>query len=197
MVAPITYPSHGSRRWTVAAAQSGPAAGHSGQLLRYRVAVERDIRGLTAASFATAVTTTLGDKRGWTAGGRVQLRRSGPGQAYDFTIYLVTPDTRDAMCGDVPDGYTSCRNGNKVILNVERWTKGVPHYGTTLAAYRQYMVNHEVGHRLGHGHERCPGEGEPAPVMLQQTLGLHGCEANAWPYVDGSLYQGPPGSYES
>ena len=96
----------------------------------------------------------------------------------------------------MPDGYTSCRNGDRVVLNVARWVEAVPGYGASLATYRQYMVNHEVGHRLGLGHERCPGRGRPAPVMQQQTLGLHGCTANAWPYPDGTdRYAGPVGAY--
>jgi hypothetical protein len=31
--------------------------------------------------------------------------------------------------------------------------------------------------------------------MLQQTFGLHGCVANAWPFVNGRRYRGPAGAY--
>ncbi|GIF66389.1 lipoprotein [Asanoa ishikariensis] len=194
-VAPVSYPATGRDRWSTAAAET-PARGGTGQLLRYRVAVERDITGLPVAGVAAAITATLNDPRGWTAGGNWRLRRVGPDQSADFTIYLATPGTRDELCQDVPDGYTSCRNGDRVVLNVARWVKGVPGYGAGLSTYRQYMVNHEVGHRLGLGHERCPRRGQPAPVMQQQTLGLHGCTANAWPYRDGQRYSGPIGAYD-
>jgi len=192
----ITYPEAGGGDWAIAPAQTTPAAGQGGRRMRYRVAVERDIRGLPVTAFASTVTATLADPRGWTAGGRWRLLRVGPGDPYDFTIYLATPDTRDELCAGGRDGYTSCRNGASVVLNVARWVKGVPDYGAGLATYRQYMVNHEVGHRLGNGHERCPGPGKPAPVMQQQTLGLHGCAGNPWPYVDGERYAGRSGTYD-
>jgi hypothetical protein len=179
----------------VAAAQRTPAAGDRGRRLRYRVAVERDIGGVDPAAFAGTVTATLSDPRGWTAGGRWRLLRVGPGDPYDFTLYLATPGTRDRLCTG-GDGYTSCRNGDRVVLNVARWVKGVPGYGAALATYRQYMVNHEVGHRLGQGHELCPGHGRPAPVMQQQTLGMHGCVPNPWPYRDGERYAGRSGAYQ-
>ncbi|MEV7332257.1 DUF3152 domain-containing protein [Micromonospora sp. NPDC093244] len=192
----VSYPATGGNRWTTAAAETTAGAGGDGHLLRYRVLVERDIRGLPAAEVAASVSATLNDPRGWTAGGRWRLRRVGAGTPADFTIYLATPGTRDTLCQDVPDGYTSCRNGDRVVLNVARWVKAVPGYRANLATYRQYMVNHEVGHRLGLGHERCPGRGRAAPVMQQQTLGLHGCTANAWPYPNGTArYTGPVGAY--
>jgi len=193
----ISYPAHGHRKWTTAPAQSGPAAGSSGHLLRYRVLVERDIKGLVVADFADAVTATLADPRSWTAGGQYRFRRVGGGQSYDFTIYLATPDTRDSLCAGAPDGYTSCRNQDAVVLNVARWVKGAPPFGADLPAYRRYLVDHEVGHRLGQGHMLCPGPGQPAPVMQQQTLGLHGCTANPWPYPDRKhFHTGRSGAYD-
>lgn len=191
---PVTYPMVGPRTWQTVAGRS-PVLGTSGQLLRFRISVENGIAGITPEAFADAAVATLGDKRSWTGDGRWRLQRVGPNEAAAFTIYLATPATRDQLCDEGFDRYTSCRNGNSVVINVARWARGVPNYGAPLADYQQYVINHEVGHRLGQGHQLCPGPGKLAPVMQQQTLGMHGCKANPWPMQNGEFYAGRSGQY--
>ncbi len=102
----------------------------------------------------------------------------------DIRIVLATPDTVDEWCGAVgldTGGDSSCWDGQRAMLNGDRWRGGVDHIDD-LGTYRAYLVNHEVGHGLGHGHVDCPEPGAPAPVMMQQTLGLGACEPNPWPY---------------
>jgi hypothetical protein len=195
VVDPIGYPVSGDGRWSVATV-AGPVVGHAGTLLRYRVAVEGGIVGISPDEFAAHVSAILSDPRGWTGTGRWRLQLVGSASGYNFTVYLTTPATRDRLCANGYDRYTSCRTGDRVVLNVARWVNGVPNYGAGLDVYREYMVNHETGHRLGHGHELCPGAGRSAPLMQQQTLGLHGCLANPWPIVDGRPYAGRSGQYD-
>jgi hypothetical protein len=153
----------------------------------------------TAAAFASVVNATLSDPRSWIAGNNVRFHQVSSTNGTDFTIWLASPATAQRICaasgvnivvGGVP--YTSCRGGNNVVINATRYFNAVPNYGASLAVYRSYAINHEVGHWLGHGHQLCPGAGQPAPVMQQQTLGLQGCVANSWPYLNGKLYSGPP-----
>jgi predicted Zn-dependent protease len=133
------------------------------------------------------VEATLGDPRSWGNGGRMSFQRVGVAEAaadqYDFRVTLVSPGNMEKYCPGVgTGGYTSCRYGERAVINLARWETAVPDYEGDIATYRLYVVNHEVGHALGHGHEQCPGDGELAPVMQQQTLGLDGCVKNAWPY---------------
>jgi hypothetical protein len=143
---------------------------------------------------AGVVQSVLGDKRGWTADGRdtFQLVSSG---SYDFTVKIASPDTVDRICGAGglnTKGEVNCDVGKQVVVNSKRWLTGSPEFNGPLADYRALIINHEVGHRIGHGHETCPGKGKPAPAMMQQIYGLKGCTANAWPYdADGSYLSGP------
>ncbi|MEV6691729.1 DUF3152 domain-containing protein [Micromonospora sp. NPDC051196] len=181
--------------------RTGPVLGKAGGIQRYRVAVESGA-GVEPGEFGLAVQEALTGPGSWVDSGRLRLRQVETTSRYDFTVYLATAPTAGRMCAaggvDIRVGgrpYTSCRAPGKVIINLERWRRSVPHFveaEVPLSVYRTYVINHEVGHQLGNRHERCPGPGRPAPVMMQQTLFLKGCIANPWPYLDGRRYAGPP-----
>lgn len=156
------------------------AAAGPGTPLRYKLEVEKGLP-LDGAAIAIQVHSILTDKRGWQPIEDVAFARTaGPA---DFELIIASPDLTDRLCYPLDTiGQLSCRNGNKVILNARRWATAVPWY-PDMNAYRTYLVNHEVGHRLGHGHETCPRPGAPAPVMVQQSKSLYGCKANPWPSV--------------
>ncbi len=186
---PGRVPARGTGKFVYATGR-GKVLGTGGTLRRFRVAVERGA-GEDVAVVAAQVEATLGDRRSWIGGGRLRLQRvSGP-DAHDFTVYLATRDTAGLMCarggvnirvGGRP--YTSCRATGKAIINLDRWRLSAPPYlaaKVPLTVYRQYVINHEVGHELGKSHQGCPRRGGPAPVMVQQTLTLRGCTPYAWP----------------
>ncbi len=173
---------------------TGAVLGSAGNVRRYRVAVENGA-GVDVKAFAAQVDSILGDAKGWTAGGTVRLQRVPQNSANEVTIYLATPATTDAICvtgGLHVQKFLSCRLPGQIVINLARWLTAVPDYGAPLASYQQFALNHEVGRDLGYPNQACPGAGQPAPVMEQQSLGLDGCVANPWPYLSGSLYQGRP-----
>jgi hypothetical protein len=189
--APAADPTHGPGTFTVATGAAAPV-GH-GTVRRYRVEVE-DGSGVDPQTAAAQVQSILADRRGWTNDGKngFQLVSTGP---YDFTVKIATPDTADRICaggGLNTRGEVNCDVGEQVVVNLKRWNTGSPQFTGPIEEYRALIVNHEVGHRIGHGHETCPGKGKPAPAMMQQIYGLKGCVANAWPYSDKGVYLGGP-----
>ncbi len=192
-------PVRGSAQFEYAA-DRGPVAGAAGRVRRFKVAVEKG-SGEDVVAFAAQVRAILEDERSWIGSGTVRMQMVAGADRADFTVYLATRETAGRMCevggtsiriGGVP--YTSCRAVGKAIINLDRWRLSAPPYlraGTDLAAYRQYVINHEVGHELGHRHEGCPKAGGPAPVMVQQTLTLRGCVPWSWPRVKDRNLAGP------
>jgi hypothetical protein len=152
-----------------------------GPVRTFLVEVERGLP-VDSRRFAAAVQHILSDPRGWTGPGGVALRRVGS-PPVNFRVALATPRTTDRLCAPlVTAGRFSCHQGGRATLNFWRWRHGADAYGQDLGGYRTYLVNHEVGHALGHSwHRSCPAPGARAPVMMQQTVGVGGCRAHPWP----------------
>jgi len=129
--------------------------------------------------FRTSVAETYADPRGWLRAHH-RFRRAEPGRAGDFTVVLSDARYLPSYSSVCSTTY-SCRVGRYVVINQTRWRTGSPYFPGTLAEYRDMVVNHETGHWLGRGHAYCPGPGRLAPVMQQQSKGLHGCRPNPWP----------------
>ncbi|MGW1626257.1 DUF3152 domain-containing protein [Streptomyces sp. NPDC002172] len=161
-----------------------------GRKYTYRVDVEQGL-GLDGKLFAEAVQKTLNDDRSWAHDGARTFARVSTGKP-DFVITLASPGTTAKWCAksglDTTEDNVSCDSASteRVMINAYRWAQGSKTYGDKIHAYRQMLINHEVGHRLGYGHVACDKDGELAPVMQQQTKfldhdGIH-CLPNPWPY---------------
>lgn len=178
-VAPAAGPAVTSTGAFVRVPGTGELAG-SGRLVTYRVEVETGVP-VQPEDFVADVDAALLDPRGWTAVDGVSLQRTDA-DAVTLTVVLASPPTTDRLCRPLrTTGRYSCFSADRAVINADRWLHGAPSYAGDLPGYRTYVVNHEVGHGLGHGHRICPAAGAPAPVMLQQTKGLFGCARNPWP----------------
>ncbi|MFJ7984392.1 DUF3152 domain-containing protein [Streptomyces sp. NPDC094447] len=162
-----------------------------GNLVRYRIDVEEGL-GLDQNLFATTVFKTLNDRRSWAGKGEMTFERVSSGEP-QFVITLASPGTTGVWCAksglDTLAENVSCDSAqtDRVMINAYRWAQGSETFGPkAMFAYRQMLINHEVGHRLGHGHVNCGTEGALAPVMQQQTKSLDiggiKCRPNPWVY---------------
>ena len=163
---------------------SSPAPHPDRRVRTVRVEVERGL-AVDGELFAATVMSILNDPRSWGGDGSMSFARTD-GRA-EIRVVLASPDKVDAMCYPLTTrGKYSCGRYGHAAINYARWVTGTAEYLelSDMTTYRQYVINHEVGHLLGRQHTRCPGAGERAPIMQQQTVEVGPCVANAWPFPD-------------
>ncbi|WP_158849273.1 DUF3152 domain-containing protein [Saccharothrix deserti] len=169
------YSEQGAGTWAVVPGGT-PQAG-TGKLYKYAIAIEDGVEpadyGGDRDAFARTVDGFLSDPRSWIGTGQVAVQRVEGGPV-DFTVSLTTTNTTHALCGFQIQFESSCwhRLTKRVIINTARWVRGAKVYGSDLGAYRNYAINHEVGHVLDIQHEGCKENGKAAPVMMQQSFGV-------------------------
>ncbi|MCV7014450.1 DUF3152 domain-containing protein [Mycolicibacterium madagascariense] len=159
-------------------------------------------------AFARMVSETLANPKSWTHNPQIAFTRIDDVTqgAPDFRVSLTSPMTVREGCGyDIPLE-ASCYNpaylGDqpRVFINEARWVRGAVPFQGDIGSYRQYVINHEVGHAIGYRkHEPCGDNGALAPVMMQQTFSTNNdddarfdpqsvqadgktCRFNPWPY---------------
>ncbi|MEV6005105.1 DUF3152 domain-containing protein [Streptomyces griseomycini] len=197
---PLTYEQKMDRTYPLSATLEGSGkfdaipgvdkAPGRGEKITYRVDVEQGL-GLDGELFAEAVQKTLNDDRSWAHNGARTFERVHSGEVR-FVITLASPGTTADWCArsglDTTVDNVSCDSAatQRVMINAYRWAQGAEPYGDAIHAYRQMLINHEIGHRLGYGHVTCDKDGDLAPVMQQQTKFVDhdgiDCRPNPWPY---------------
>ena len=143
--------------------------------ITYRTIVDHGVE-YSAKEFANEISVYLADPDGWISRGYT-FEASPRGK---IQIHLSSPDTLVAK--GCPSRTLSCAemNGTHMRLNAGLWNGTLKNKSGLLQLkdYRQYMVTHEMGHILGFDHVECTGPKDPAPLMMQQTLGISVCVPN-------------------
>lgn len=199
----------------------GAAAGEGNELvLTYSIEVENGVDTTNYGgddAVAAMIDSTLTDPRGWSHDPRFRLEHVARDAEPELVIQLTSTETTKRVCGAEDfEMETSCRTTaggqNRVVLNDSRWARGAYPFEGDLGTYRQYLINHEVGHALGYAeHVPCTATGELAPIMMQQTLSLNNselkamaphevypddqahCRYNGWPYPVPNAHVHHPG----
>ncbi len=180
------YTTKGSGKFRTVG-EPGKSFGEGKKKFTYVVEVETTLKASAYGgddAFAAMVDATLSNPKSWGGDPRfsfqhVDEKKLKNGEEPDLRIQLTSTETTAKTCGDTYGIETSCNypGERRVVLNEARWVRGAIPFEGDLGAYRQYMINHEVGHGVGHkAHKSCTRDGGLAPVMMQQTISLNNAE---------------------
>ncbi len=171
-----SFTVQGAGTWHVVPGVSDQVGQGTERVFTYTVEVEDgvDTAGFGGEeSFGRLVDQTLSNPKSWTNDPRFAFRRIDQGEP-DFAVSLTSQMSIRQACGYDIQLEVSCYNPGigRVVLNEPRWVRGAVAFQGDIGSYRQYQINHEVGHAIGYQqHQPCETDGGLAPVMMQQTFG--------------------------
>jgi hypothetical protein len=199
----------GAKTWHIVPGAEPQVGQGTTKVFTYTVEVEDGIDTTSFGGddgFARMVSQTLNNPKSWTHNPQFAFVHADGGKP-DFRVSLTTPATAHDGCGYEIPIETSCYNPSyapdrqpRVFINEARWVRGAVPFQGDVGSYRQYLINHEVGHAIGYQrHEPCDENGGLAPVMMQQTFATNNndaarfdpqwvkpdgkaCRFNPWPY---------------
>ncbi|WP_442789999.1 DUF3152 domain-containing protein [Nocardia sp. CDC160] len=202
------YTDTGKGTWHVVPGTTGQVGTGSDHVFNYTVEIEDGVDTASLGgddAIGKMIDATLANPKSWTHDPRFAFRRVDTGNP-DFRISLTSRDTTRKSCGFEIPVDSSCYNADldRVVLSEVRWVRGALSDEGDVGSYRQYQINHEVGHAIGYRqHQPCETDGGLAPVMMQQTFGIKNndiakldpegvvpmdgksCRFNPWPYPRG------------
>ena len=206
------FTESGEKTWSVVGGTTPQVGVGSAKVFRYTVEVEAGVDTSSFGGdegFARMVTETLANPKSWIHNPQFAFQRvdADSVEEPDFRVSLTTPMTIREGCGYEIEIETSCYNPvygpdaePRVFINLARWVRGAVPFQGDIGSYRQYLINHEVGHAIGYtNHEPCDKNGALAPIMMQQTFSTSdndasrfdpqfvkpdgkNCRFNPWPY---------------
>lgn len=205
------YTPAGAKTWRIVPGTTPKVGEGTVKTFTYTVEVEDGIDTATFGGddgFARMVSETLANPKSWTHNPQFAfVRVDGTHQGEpDFRVSLSSPMTVREGCGYDIQLEASCynpaylENQPRVFINEARWVRGAVPFQGDVGSYRQYLINHEVGHAIGYQHhEACAENGALAPIMMQQTFSTSNkdaarfdpetvkpdgktCRFNPWPY---------------
>lgn len=140
---------------------------------------------------ARFIMDTLQDARSWTRFGMRFKQVASTAAKHHIRIIMASPARLKALFPTADMEKWSVTKGDEfpvpIYFNTDNWEFGIRTSGhATVAEYRQYVINHEVGHALGFSHLQCGCADEAACskdacIMQQQTHGTQGCQPTSWP----------------
>lgn len=147
--------------------------------ITYDVESRGEVRG-DLENFRQKVAEIFADSRGWSragvkfteveSGGRLHMVLASPGEVKKGSPIVCSSEL-------------SCHVDGTVFINDDRWNGASEAYkglGVNVEDYRTMVVNHEVGHFLGHNHLTSCGIGI-GPIMIDKAANLGACAPTYWP----------------